>query len=272
MLSGTWCYSVAATCGVRHSARRSKLVSQPIAKAPHVSRDANPDCRSVTRVPPSTPSRSYVTVHGAPGFPAPSHVCTSLFGASISRNSPPWAYGSPRATPDARQRPPTRKSPDHSRVSNTPGRTHQEVISLEVRARNTRSGEAGITTLARSLPSGRSATARAPLSMLPMILLPIWLYTLERSARTDLLVVETGEHGQTNRQGYSGDAVRAIACSRRAGAGESAGPRVGSRIRSRQVPDRPADPSSAPGRPSCSRRRRRGVAHSRSGRRERRPH
>src|SRR5687768_16568400 len=130
MLSGTCGYTVAATGGVRHSARRSKLDSQPIAKAPHVSRDANPDCRSVTRVPPSTPSRSYVTVLGAPGFPAPSHVCTSFFGESISRNSPSCEYGSTRATPDARQRPPTRKSPDHSLVSKTPGRTHHEVISL----------------------------------------------------------------------------------------------------------------------------------------------
>lgn len=62
----------------------------------------------------------------------------------------------------ARQRPPTRRSAAHSRVSNTPGLTHQAVISFDASAWNTRSGVAASSTDARSCPFARSADTRAP--------------------------------------------------------------------------------------------------------------
>jgi hypothetical protein len=46
-------------------------------------------------------------------------------------------------------------------VSKTPGRTHQDVISLDAIALNTRSGVAASSTDASSCPFAASATARA---------------------------------------------------------------------------------------------------------------
>src|SRR5262245_13149538 len=77
--------------------------------------------------------------------------------------------------PEARQAPFTRTSPVHSLVSNTSGLTHQSTISGEASARNTRSGEAGISTVATSDPCSIFATARAlpllPLDIRPPVLL-----------------------------------------------------------------------------------------------------
>jgi hypothetical protein len=102
----------------------------------------------------------------------PVQVCTSFRGGSISRNSPSRANSCPLTSPEARQRPPTRTSPAHFVVRKTPGRTHQSTISSEARARKTRSGAAPISTLARTQPSERSATARARLLSMLLIFSP----------------------------------------------------------------------------------------------------
>jgi hypothetical protein len=74
--------------------------------------------------------------------------------------------------PDARQRPPTRTSPAHSVVSNTPGLTHQLMTSRDEIARKTRSGIAGTSTLATAYPSAVLATAHALSFDVLLILIP----------------------------------------------------------------------------------------------------
>ena len=158
------------TSVANNSASRSKLVSHPMQVFIHQSGAAKPVWCSVRRVPPSIRSSRKVTVVGLPRVPPECHVSTSFRGTSIPRNSPSRTKGRPLPLPAARQRPPTRTSPVQSVVSKTPGLIHQPTISFEVSARNTRSGEAAISTLPKTDPSARSASVCARLLPVTLIL------------------------------------------------------------------------------------------------------
>jgi hypothetical protein len=62
-------------------------------------------------------------------------------------------------TPAARQRPLTSTVPDHSRVSNTPGLTHQCVTSVDANAQKTLFGVAASSTVTSRIPPARFTAA-----------------------------------------------------------------------------------------------------------------